>query len=100
MLSIQKQAGKHLMRLMAQLCLEKIAHRLRAFQRRVAFDGGFQMTTAHFKHRLQLSKLGRPQPCMPCKFFLVGLKQLTQATKLIQKTTRQLDSTAATDSGA
>ncbi|MNJ78399.1 hypothetical protein D3C77_761440 [compost metagenome] len=75
MLGVEKQATEHFVRLVAQLRLEVVAHRLRAFQRRVAAQTLRQMPARHLQHGLQLRVLGRPQAQMGAEAGQIRLQQ-------------------------
>ena len=74
MLGVQEQAAEDLMGLMAQQCLEVLAHGQRVFQHRVSPQALGQVAPGHLKHRLQLGKLRRPQPQMLAEQRLAGLQ--------------------------
>ncbi|MNZ81345.1 hypothetical protein D3C78_1000080 [compost metagenome] len=100
MAGVEEQAGEHLVRLVAQARLEVVAHRLRAFQRRVALDPRGQVAAAHLQHRLQLGVLGRPQAQMGAEARQFGFQQLAQAAELGQQMARQIHRAAPGHAGA
>lgn len=100
MLGIEKQAAEHLMRLVAQLRLEVVAHRLRAFQRRIAAQALGQMPSGHLQHGLQLCVLGRAQAQVLAEVGQIRLQQRTQAAELGEQPARQIHRTATGHAGA
>ncbi|MNQ67061.1 hypothetical protein D3C85_815670 [compost metagenome] len=87
---IEKQATKHLVWLVAQHRFQILANRVRTLQCRLMARTLGQMTPAHFLRSLQLCKFRRPKPQLLAERFLIGLKQQTQAAKLIQQVSRQI----------
>ncbi|MOA36902.1 hypothetical protein D3C78_1584560 [compost metagenome] len=92
---IEKQTTKHLVWLVAQHRFQVLANRVRILQCRLLARTLGQVTPAHFLRSLQLCKFGRPKSQLLAECFLIGLKQQTQAAKLIQQVSRQIYCTPA-----
>lgn len=95
MLGVEKQAAEYLVRLVAQQCLEVVAHGLRAFQHRIVAQAFSQMTARHLQYGLKLGELRRPQPQMLAEHRLPRLHQRPKAAKLRQQMARQVHGTFA-----
>ncbi|MCY1555703.1 hypothetical protein D9M68_923850 [compost metagenome] len=90
MLGIEEQAAEYFMRLVPQQGFQVIAHRLRAFQRRIATQLLGQVPAGHFQHRLQLGELRRPQPQALGEGWQIRLQQSAQAAEIAEQMPRQI----------
>ncbi|MCY1293290.1 hypothetical protein D9M70_425460 [compost metagenome] len=98
-LAVEEEAGELLMVGMAQLCLEIIAHRLRALHRGVAAQPFGQVTPGHFQHRLQLGEFGRTEAKMLAEVLQLGLEQGAQAAEVVEQMAGEVDGAAASHPG-